>query len=323
VLSSPVNILPRGLLLLSCLAASAPALVSADEGGELCASLHVDVATELEPAWLEAAATLPRQLGDALSSAECAHVRLSLAPGTPAGGADVHVRMPDGREASRHVRAPRALLPIVLGVLAAAPSEAPASPPSPVRDRHELPDFTPPPARPSEDPDRVRVSVGFALGARGGVPTQVVMADVELFAQVVLSEWLILASVRYAPIAVAKGLTPDGDAYQEAGIGLGFGRRFHMDRSSIDLAFVPTLVLVSMETDLPAEAFGTLADLRIDASARYGYALGKANRWRFNVALDTDISPNAVVRPQVPATGLLPVPAWTVGLRIGMSAAIF
>jgi hypothetical protein len=313
-----VNLLGYGLAL-ALVAASSPATAS-DDGGELCASLRVDVPAELGPEWASAAAALPRELGDALSSAECAHVRVALAAGT-AGAADVHVGMPDGREASRHVRAPRALFPIVLGLLASAPAEPVPEPPGPTHDRHELPDFTPPPAPPHPDADRVGVSVGFGLGARGGLPTQVIMADVELFAEVVLRDWLILASVRYAPIAVAKGLTPDGDAYQEAGIGLGFGRRFHLDRSSLDVAFVPTLVLVSMETDLPAEAFGTLSDLRLDACARYGYALGK--RWRFNVTLDTDVSPNALVRPQLPAPGLLPVPAWTLGLRVGMSASIF
>ena len=303
---------------------SVPAAAAPGEGEEPCAALHVDVATDLERAWVDAAALLPQQLVDALSSAECAHVRVGLTASVPAGSADVHVRMPDGRQASRHVRTPRALLPIVLGVLASAPAELPpASSGPPPRDGHELPDFTPPSRapRPAEDPDHVGVFVGFGLGARGGEPTGVLMADLELFAQVLLRDWLILASVHYAPIAVAPGLTPDGDAYQETGIGLGLGRRFRRGRSLLDLAFVPTLVLVSMETDSPGEAFGTLSDLRLDACARYGYAVSK--RWLFNIALDTDVSPNALVRAQRPAPDLPPVPAVTLGLRLGMSAAIF
>jgi hypothetical protein len=312
----------------AALVTSAPAVASPAETEDLCASLRLVVAPELESAWAHAAASLGQQLGDALSSAECAHVEVSLslpAPPALAGSADVHVRTPDGREATRHVKTPAALLPIVVGLLASAPPEPspPAHAAPPGLDRHELPDFTPPVRRVPEapDPNHVGVFVGFAIGARAGLPTQVVMADVELFAHVVLHDWLILASVRYAPIAAIRGLTADGDAYEEAGIGLGIGRRFHLERSSLDLSFVPTLVLVSMETDLPVEAFGTLADLRLDACARYGYSLSRS--WTFNVALDTDVSPNGLVRPQLPNPGLVPVPAWTVGLRFGMTAAIF
>jgi hypothetical protein len=63
------------------------------------------------------------------------------------------------------------------------------------------------------------VFVGFGIGGRGGEPSKVVMADVELFADVVIHDWIIVASVRYAPIATLPGPTPDGDQYEEAALG--------------------------------------------------------------------------------------------------------
>jgi hypothetical protein len=315
---------PRTVALLALLLLT-PVRARADEAGvHACDSLAIDVAADLDQAWSIAAAALPEELARALSPEECAHATVSLTRAPQSGSADATIRTADGRVATRRIREPRGLFPVILGLLATAPVEPapPPAPSAPVLDRHELPDFGSPPAAPSR-PDEAKdvgVVVGFGLGGRGGLPSKVLMADIELFAEVLLRSWIILASVRYAPIATLPGVTLDGDQYEEAGLGLGLGRRLVWGRSSLDVAFVPTLAIVTMETDVPIESSGTVPDLRLDVCARYGYATGHG--WRFNVALDTDVAPNGLIRAQHPSPMLPAVPAWTLGLRLGMSASL-
>jgi hypothetical protein len=102
---------------------------------------------------------------------------------------------------------------------------------------------------------------------------------------------------------------------------LAFGHRFAWGRSALDRAVVPTLVLVTMENDSPVEVSGSLADFRMGACLRYGYALSK--KWQFQAALDTEVSPGALMRDRVPAPGLDPLPVWTAGLRVGFAAQVF
>lgn len=313
-----------GSLLLSC-----PRVARAEEpsGRSSCASLVVEVASGLDPGWAAAAEALKEKLAQSMSAEECSNVTVSLLPSSDHATVEVRVRAADERVTSRPVKGPQALFPVVFGLLAAPPPSSSLPPTAPSRrepalpELNEIPDFTPP-AR-SMHPTAASpfgVFVGFGLGSRAGVPSKVVMADVELFADVVLHDWTIVASVRYAPIAALPGPTADGDQYEEAALGVGLGRELRWGRSSLDAIFIPTLVLVSMETDLPVEVSGTLASLRFDACARYGYSIGRT--WRLNIALDTDVAPSGLVRPQYISPVLPPVPAWTLGLRFGASASL-
>jgi hypothetical protein len=302
-----------------------PVRAHADEPGALdaCATLDIEVAADLDPAWTAVAATVPAALQRVLSPDECAHAAVSLACGPKAGSAEVTLRTADGRVATRRVEEPRGLFPVILGLLAGAPAQPPPSSGGPHAepDRNEVPDFRVPAPEPPRPGDTgAGLVVGFALGARGGLPSRVLMADIELFAEVILRSWIVLATVRYAPIATLPGVTLDGDQYEEAALGLGVGRRFQWGPSSLDVSFVPTLAIVSMETDSPVEASGTVSDLRLDASGRYGYATGR--NWRFQVTLDTDVAPDGLIRARHPSPTLPAVPAWTLGLRLGMAASL-
>jgi hypothetical protein len=288
-----------------------------------CASLILDTPADLDASWTDAVADLRVVLTRELTPAECASLQLAISR-SPSGGIIVEAQTRDGRHALRAVAYPRALLPVVLGLIASDAPEAPSQRPlaqEATPDPHETPDFSPPPGTSVANNHRVGLSVGFSTGIRAGLPTDVVMADAEMRADVSVQGWIILASVRYVPIAAAPGLTPDGDAYVETGLGLGIGRQAKWGRHSLDLTATPSLVFVTMETDSPTEKEAGLTQFRINAAARYGYALRKG--WRFTVTLDSEVAPSSLVRPEYPDPALRPVPAWTAGLRLGATASLF
>jgi hypothetical protein len=166
----------------------------------------------------------------------------------------------------------------------------------------------------------VDVTLGISTGVRVGVPTDVAMWDTELRADVLLRNWSILVFMRYAPLAAVSGIAPDTDAYQEMGVGFGVGREFRWGRHTLDVTASPSVVFVTLEADSPMEEEGELAQFRFNAAARYGYGLGRG--WRFTLTLDSEAAPSSLIKARYADPALPPVPAWTVGFRLGAAASL-
>ncbi len=311
-----------GALLVARLAEGSPS-------DSVCELVAVDSSPSLEPRWRRAADELRPALARQLTGADCAPFRLQVEPSTE--GVVVRAQSADGLETTRAVRDPRALLPVVIGLLASAPVERP--PPSrpdtpstgqavgPERvdsDVRGLADSPATRAEKSATPASVGVTLGLSSGIRVGLPTDVEMWDTELRTDVLLHDWSILAFMRYAPFGAVSGIAADADVYGEIGVGFGGGREFRWGRQTLDLTASPSLAFVTMEMDSPVEKEGELAQLRIDVAARYGYGLGRG--WRFTLTIDSEAAPSSLIKARYAAPTLPPVPAWTLGFRLGASA---
>ena len=283
-----------------CSAAS-PAAGSGPGSG--CDLVVVLASTATEPAWGRAVEDLRATLAHELAAPECVPLRLTLEASPE--GLRVLAQSPDGRETTRTVRDPVALVPVVLGLLAAVPLETqPSRPASPQKGRaapsapvapdpHELPDFSVPQTPRNTAPSPVGVALGLSTGVRVGVPTDVAMLDTELRADVLLHDWSVLALMRYAPIAAVSGLPSDPDVYEEIAVGFGLGRELRWGRNTLDLTGSPSVVFVTLETDGAKEKEGELAQFRINLAARYGYRLGAG--WRFTLTLDSEAAPSSFI----------------------------
>jgi hypothetical protein len=310
--------------------------------GTACAEEHcADVVVEgpLPPGWDASLATLRAQLV-AMPGSECRPVTLTIA------GEETGVRVVatarDGRRAERIARVPPELVPTVLGLLLAIPAEeTPAAPPS------EKPATQPPP--PTLAPTQVAsplptaprpfgLAAGLGAGIRLASPTGVLVLDVEARMDVLLERWLLFATIRSAVISCLGEQGVDCDVYNDVSLGVGVGRRFRAGVSSVDLGLEPSLVVMHMEYDLPSpnepsgdeddSVDGTLVALRIDASARLSMPL--SDRWSLTLTIDAGVTPQLLASPErlaLPAgtPGPLPppFPAWTGGIRIGASGALF
>ena len=288
----------------------------------VCELVSVEPSPDLDPSWLPAVERLRATLAHELSASECIAFRLRVEPRRD--GVFVRVQAGDGRETLRLVRDERALVPVVLGLLAGAPQDHPVprrqTPTDGDTDARDLPDFSVPKPEKKAAPSPVGLALALSTGIRFGLPTDVTMWDTEIRADVLLHDWSILAFMRYAPFGAVSAIATDADAYEEIGVGFGVGRELRWGRHTLDLSLSPSIVFVSMEIDSPLEKSGELADLRINGAARYGYSLGGG--WRFTLTVDTEGAPNSLLKVRYPNPALPAVPAWTLGLRLGAAASL-
>lgn len=290
---------------------------------EACGDVRIEVQPDLGEEWMAAVHQLHDELAH-LGRGDCERVTLSL---RREGGVVRLVAIgADGRRAERVLERPSALVPTALGLVLSIPAEAP-SPPldlpsvessnSPLaRDRR--PEAS---AAPTGGPP-LSAWLGASFGGRLGQPTSLVMMDVEGRADLVLNHWLLLASFRYAPVGIVRGLRLDIDTYHEIAVSLGVGRSLDVGRVSFDFGLTPTLVAAKMEGDT---RLGMDADsddvkqsnvqLRIGASVRCLLPIEKT--WHLTFSSDAEIAPTDVGAPVRLDPRLPPFPSWTAGLRVG------
>jgi hypothetical protein len=304
----------------------------------------VEASRQLGSDWQQAVEELRRQLAH-MPASDCRGVRLAVEQTTEgaAEGVRVVATASDGSRAERTVRTPESLLATGLGLVmsipraapetsppaASAPTAAAASMPAPPRAQREAPSAVAPPA--TAPPHRVGLWLGFEAGGRVGVPAAITMVDLEAHAAISIDRWVLLVFIRDAPAGLYAEQGVDADAYQEAGAGLGVGRRFDIGSASLDVALEPSLVATRMEVDVPPGSEGNGyhgSDVELRMGALLRMSLPVATGWRLTLSADTDVSPGNLATPmriELPAgvPGSTPTfPAWTTGLRVGATGAL-
>jgi len=151
------------------------------------------------------------------------------------------------------------------------------------------------------------------------------MGDIELRADLVARGWIVVASARFALLSARPSSTPiAGYGYNEYAFGLGFGRRFAIGTSFLDVAVLPTLVVMDEEGG-PSGVAGDTASggdshLRLGATARWAFA--RLGRWRLGLTLDGEIAPSDLRAAHHLDVALPPLPTWTAGARLGATGDV-
>jgi hypothetical protein len=321
------------------MAATLDPLASA-RADEPCAQVRVP--TGLSPEWTGAVDNLRGQIAQ-LSPADCQPMTISIEPQEE--GMRIIAITSDGRRTYRTVRSADNLAAVAMGLLITIPGEplappaAPSTPPAP------------PVPRPPDVQATVRVApeanearakaialwTGIAGGIRLTSPTALAVLDIEARADILIDPWLMLITLRSAVVSCLGQQGIDCDVYNDVSIGAGVGRRFHVGAPDIDLAFEPSLVVMHMEYDAASGSSGTegptVVDtdvaLRLDVSARLSVPVDP--RWALTITLDGGLAPAMLTRPaalELPVGGaagtekIPPFPAWSGGVRLGVSGAL-
>ncbi|MGA7123396.1 MAG: hypothetical protein WBY94_25055 [Polyangiaceae bacterium] len=345
----------RPLSIIGALMAVALHPVASARADKPCA--HVVAPSGLSPEWAAAVENLRKQIAE-LSAAECQPLTISIE--AQEVGMRIVATASDGRRTSRTIKGPDVLSPVAIGLLITIPSEptaAPAATPPPAS--AAAPPPSPPPlarsptaasttAHPADARTAERVAphaiessgrtIALWAGISGGIrltaPTALSVLDVEARADLLIDPWLMLIAVRSALIACLGQQGVDCDVYNDVSIGVGVGRRFHVGAPDIDVAFEPSLVVMHMEYDGDSSGEGkTVVDtdtaLRLDVSARLSIPFDPS--WALTLTLDGGLAPSLLARPaniQLPVAGgtdaqTIPAfPAWSGGLRLGVSGAL-
>jgi len=272
----------------------------------------------LSTTWRAAVDAFEREVAVA-SPGVCHGVELTLTKDP--GGVRVSARALDGREASRLVADPVGLSAVAFGLLASAPGE-----PAPVFTSPFDPLEVPPPSEPA--PPRAlaptgfdlpgRVSVSASVGARVALPTNVLMADLEIRVDVLIHDWLITAGWRAAPVTLFTRGAYDDDAYDETAFSLGVGRELRAGRSAFGLTAGPSLTYIWMDNDV-LNVSVERAQLRLAGVGRWSYSVSPG--FRLNTTLDAEVAPSGILST-AHDPGLAPFPAISAGLRLGAEMAL-
>ena len=295
-----------GFTLVASVSVPAAALAGTASACHVVDSLDRSVLT---PAWRGAVDALEREI----SVSTCHGVELSLTHDCEA--VRVTARAQDGRETSRHVATPAGLSAVAFGLLAVAPGEEIATPEDPL----EVP---PPPEPPSAPPAAAlpswELSFSASTGVRAAFPTDVLVADFDVRADLLVHSWLLTLRVRASPLVLAMRGTYDDDAYDEAAVGLGLGRQLRLGRSVLALTGESNVTYIWIESDALNLSMER-AQLRLAAVARWGYPVGRGVR--LHAAVEGEISPTGLVNGASEA-GLAAFPAFTLGLCLGAEVVL-
>ena len=287
--------------------------------GARCTSAQVVESAELTASWRIAVVRLRDELA---SLRECSPSTLSVGPAP--GGVRLTFTTTDGRRAERVVTSPGALAEVAVGLVASIPVDVmpPAEDEEAHDERAEVPVAQPAAedaAKPAEAANPlaarpVRVEAGATAGIRLGMPTRVLVTDIELRADVLVEGWFLLAAVRYAPLGVRFASPPiPGYVYDEVVVSIGAGRRFGRPPFVLDAAIATSLAVMTEEGDIPDGTGGTTSDARIAANARLLFG---RSRVRVAASLYTELAPVGAA-PTVDPT-LPSLPTWTLGLGVGV-----
>jgi hypothetical protein len=307
---------------------------------------RVDAPADIPASWARAVNALRDQLVQ-LSPGDCRPVTLVL----ELGGAEPRLvaTTADGRRAERKVTRPESVVPVGLGLVMTIPPEestavvrATTSPPAPTSPGLQsavpqsqgpisaAPEGAFPPSPGPAIPGALWV--GVAGGLRLTAPTNISAFELEARGDLLLRQWLLTLSLRSALTSCTGQEGIDCDVYNDASIGVGAGRRLRLGSLALDLVLEPSFVVMHMEFDGPSEGQnvqGSLVALRADASGRLAIPFGPS--WALTLTIDGGVTPSVLASPSrlpLPSAAAAsspqpaPFPAWSGGLRLGLSGKI-
>lgn len=267
----------------------------------------LNVRGPLEPAWSSAVRATEREL-----AGECGAATLTVVP--EHSRVVVEMATSDGRRAERLVERPRELVSTALGLLASIPDEPPPSqvaspepearasfqpaPVAPIEDRAVTPSLK------RDDAERL-ASLGLTFGTRVGLPSGVLLTDVELRGDVQFNQWVVSLSGRASPSGARLG-THDDWEYGELSVGVAGGRLLRLGAGHLALTVGPRLATTTLETDSQSKSH---RDFVLQAAARYIAPFG--DRIRPVVAFETEAAPLRIAHSDV-------IPSWSTSLRFGI-----
>jgi hypothetical protein len=265
--------------------------------------------------WRRAAADLTAVLGEEGHLWSCAAGDLKLAVSADHAGATLLRRDPRGGEAARHVPSPGDLVATAEALLArfALPTlaEPPPAPP---------PAVSPPaPAPTAPAPRPPRLVVEALVGARGSGTLRALWGAGTLRIAVPLDAWSVGAWVRYG-LPYVFDRTPVDFSMSDFGSGLSVGRRLlAAGPMELHVTFDPSIGFVSMEGGTESNlAQGAKLDARLGLGARG--TLRFTRMWHGVVALDGEIAPASAAKARHIDPALPPLPAYSLGASVGVSA---
>jgi hypothetical protein len=297
-----------------------------------CTAVSLAGATPEDPRWRSAVLALREAVA---TLDDCPEVALSwtVAGGPGARSLTLRATGRGGAHTERTVNDPDSLVPIALGLLASAPREpaaeevGPSAPPGPApqpREPRAADEASAAGEAPPGAVDRAAIgaTVGLELGGRVAGPTPVWMTEMELRGDLRVRNWLVMVSVRYAPLGASPGhIAFDDDSYNEMALGIGVGRRLAIGRSALDLGVMSSLVAINMEKDDPVDNVAASASQgRLAACARWSAPIGARVALVFTA--DGEVAPSALGGGATVRAGLLAPPTWTFGLRLGAASDV-
>jgi hypothetical protein len=285
--------------------------------------VRIHAADDVAGDWVSAVDQLKRQV-PAADASGCAGVTVSIEPAS-GGGAHLAAMAWDGRFTERNVERPADLAATVLGLIASIPAEgtlepADATSPPPAA-AAPPPEREPSPAPPSVPPapPAVRLLLGLGAGVRFGAPSPMEMIDFEARGDLLVRDWMLTLSLRYAP-----SIGPDNSdtTYEELVAGLGVGRRFHLGSEALDVSILPRVAVMNMQWDGddPDPKSGGAAEFRLGLQLRWSAPINPF--WQLTITADSDVTPAGLdhaerLGPTAPA-----LPAWTGGVRVGATGLL-
>ena len=234
----------------------------------------------------------------------------------------LRLRDVEGRLVQRHVPSPRALVPTAEALLA---DTSPRAKPSPlVTDEANPPPAPPPNSAPPVPPARLprepRYLLDATVGARFSGPSPTLWLAPELRATIPFDAWSGGVWVRYGVPYVFDAVPHEFDMGRVS-LGLSAGRQLISTPVDLRVAFNPSLSVLSMEAESGEHRpEGVKVDLYLGLSLSAAIPFSEA--WRGVVVVDAEMVP-AAIREERRIASVLPVlPAYEVGLAVGVELVV-
>ncbi len=277
-------------------------------------------------------ATTPESLPEAWRGALADMVAATRRPGTPwscsAGAITVTVgpsgsatlRLEEsGRPAvDRPIAAPAELVPTAEALLAVPAPPPPAAPPP--RTTAPAPRAAPPPSTPAPPPPpRLLIDTLFAL--RYATPSPGPWLGGELRGSLLFGAWSIGLGARYDMLLAFARNDSMHDTMSEVAVGLSAGRRLITTPIELYVTLDPRIAVVVFEAQTTTDrTAGARVDGRIGTGLRAAHRITDSARWV--VAIDAELTPSALAGEHHADDPTHALPAFGMGLGVGLEAAI-
>jgi len=303
--------------------AALPVVARASPDHATCEDARIRVQGRVAERWLAPIADACERL--ALRNDTDDGTRVRIVP----SGEDVVIEATtrDGRTAIRRARRPESLGTALDALLVLPPSAAEPSPPPPpathLDSTSESPSATQKPVndgtKEDEKPARAaEPGTAFEIGGAvsGRVSGLYASLGPALTASLALGSWLVGVDARW-DVDQRKAGSPAGFEMQTVGAGLALARRFRLGFGDVDVGLAPRLVVDTQTVELASrEDTYTATDVRLAGLLRASFGHGAL---RLYSALDTELAPGRLRRSVRLAPGLPALPAWSLGLALGIS----